>query len=301
MNSGLVSIVLCTYNGNFFIDDQLQSILRQTYNNIEIIISDDVSTDGTYEKLEKFAQKDSRIRLFRNITNLGYNKNFSKACSLANGNYIAIADQDDVWEASKIELLLPALINENNVVLVHCLSANFENINKPSLKNFRFMKAFSGNDIRQLFMRNPISGHSMLLKRELLNVALPFPEAGYYDWWLVLNACCLGEIKAVEKILVWHRVHEGNATGAAKPDILFYEFMQNNLPLLLSIKHIPEKYYKFGKRLLELYKEFPAKKFSYKLFFFLLKNAPVVFAYKKRIFPWFSYARHSYKYSKATF
>src|SRR6187402_1340706 len=104
----LVSVVLCTYNGISFIDDQLNSILNQTFKNLEIIIADDCSSDGTFEKLQSYKEKDSRIKLYRNETNLGYNMNFSKACAFSTGAYIAIADQDDVWETGKIEnMLLP--------------------------------------------------------------------------------------------------------------------------------------------------------------------------------------------------
>lgn len=301
MSQQLISVVLCTYNGIRFIEDQLVSIQKQTYKSLEIIIVDDASTDGTFQWLEKQAPKDERIKLYSNESNQGFNFNFNKACTYAVGEFIAIADQDDIWELDKIEILFNAINKAEDIKLVHCISARFEEEGRPHLQSHKIINHFNGNDGRQFFLANMISGHNMLIRKELLDVALPFPKDGYYDWWLVLHACCLGRIEAVEKILVWHRVHDSNATGAAKPEVLFYKFTQTNLPLLLSIKHMPENYKKFGKRLLDFYKEFPEKKFSYKLFFFLLRNAKIIFAHKKRAFPWLSYAKHSYRYSKASF
>ncbi|MGZ5220143.1 MAG: glycosyltransferase family 2 protein [Chitinophagaceae bacterium] len=297
MNSRLVSIVLCTYNGTLYIDDQLNSILRQTYDNIEIIISDDLSTDGTFEKLTEYAGQDNRIKLFRNEKNLGYNQNFSKACGLATGNYIAIADQDDVWEHDKIEILLPEISGNEGVVLVHSISAKFETRDKPKLRNLKLMHSFNGNDIRQVFIRNPIPGHNMLFKRSLLEAALPFPVNIYYDWWLTATACCMGNIKAVNKILVWQRIHTTNATGKAKPAQPFYEQAQQILPILLRLDGLKTADKKFGEQLLSYYTGFPVKSFSPELFLFLLRHANIVFSYKKRPVPWLSYIKAAFIFS----
>jgi glycosyltransferase involved in cell wall biosynthesis len=293
----LISVVLCTYNGASFIDEQMNSILLQTYTRLEIIISDDCSSDDTFEKLQTYAEKDPRIKLYRNEKNVGYNINFSKACALSTGACIAIADQDDIWEEDKIEILLSVITSSHDIVLAHCISAKFEAINDPHIKSTRFTALFSGNDIRQVFIRNPISGHNMFFKRSVLDAALPFPPAMYYDWWLAAIACCTGKIAAVNKILVWHRIHATNATGAAKPALFLYEEIQNILPALLQSKGISYRDKNFGEQLLKYYKQFPRKKFSWSLFFFLLRHTRVVFAYKKRFFPWLSYIKAAFKYS----
>jgi glycosyltransferase involved in cell wall biosynthesis len=297
MNSDLVSIVLCTYNGVLYINDQLKSILRQTYRNTEIIISDDLSTDGTFEMLKEYAEKDHRINLVRNSKNLGYNQNFSKACNLATGRYIAIADQDDIWELNKIEILLSEIIPYRAVVLVHCVSARFENQGKPKLRNVKFMHSFNGNDIRQVFIRNPVPGHNMLFKRALLDAAYPFPKDIFYDWWLVATACCIGRIKSVNKILVWHRVHANNATGSAKQQQPFYKQVQNILPVILRLNGLRPSDKKFGEQLLTHYTKLSKKTFSLALFLFLLRYANIIFAYKKRLLPWSSYLKAAFVFS----
>lgn len=99
----LVSIAMTTYNGAQFLEDQINSILQQTYSNIELIVVDDCSTDNTYELLESFLSKDKRIHIFKNKNNIGFVKNFCKAISLCSGDFIALSDQDDIWEDWKIE------------------------------------------------------------------------------------------------------------------------------------------------------------------------------------------------------
>jgi hypothetical protein len=107
----------------------------------------------------------------------------------------------------------------------------------------------------------------------------------------------IGKIEAVEKILVWHRMHASNATGAATPVILFYKQIRIIIPALLGISGIRSEHKIFGEKLLHHYQVFPEKKFSFPLFLFLLSNARIVFAHKKRAFPWFSYIKHAFKYA----
>ena len=90
MASELVSIALCTYNGEAYIKEQLDSLIDQTYPNCEIIIVDDCSKDGTVGILKQYADKYPQIKLHINGENLGYTKNFEKAINLCNGDYVAL-------------------------------------------------------------------------------------------------------------------------------------------------------------------------------------------------------------------
>src|SRR5574344_1640995 len=102
----LISIAMCSYNGERFIKEQIDSIIAQTYKNFELIIVDDGSKDNTIEIIKYYQSKDSRIKLFQNEKNLGFVKNFEKAITLCSGDFIALADQDDVWKKNKIEVFL---------------------------------------------------------------------------------------------------------------------------------------------------------------------------------------------------
>jgi len=98
----MVSIALATYNGERFLKEQLDSILEQSYTDIEIIACDDCSTDSTPQILEDYQKKDSRLKVYFNEKNLGFKKNFEKCISLCDGDYIALSDQDDVWTKDHI-------------------------------------------------------------------------------------------------------------------------------------------------------------------------------------------------------
>lgn len=298
-NNELVSVVMSTYNGSLYIAEQIESIINQTYSNLEIILADDASTDNTFEILKSYAAKDKRIIVYQRNANAGYNINFSEACTKANGEYIAISDQDDVWELYKIEKQVKKINEDAKNILVHCISARFEEQSQPHLGSIKKMNFFRGDDVKSFYLANYVLGHAMMFRKTLLQAALPFPANVYYDWWLAAYACTMGKIEFVDEILVWHRMHETNATGAAKPKVLFKDQTNSILPTILSIPNIPTEDYEFGKELLNRYQNFQGE-FSWPVFWLLLKNAPIVFGHKKRIFPWISYLKHSRKYAKAS-
>ena len=300
MNNAPVSIVMCTYNGSRFVAEQIESICHQTHEQLQIIIVDDASTDTTYDIVKQWAARDKRIQAYKNENNLGFNLNFNKACKLATGDFIAIADQDDIWEKAKVEKLLVKISESPDTLLVHCISARFEKFGKFDLKSHKLVNYLAGKDVRNFFLSNYISGHNILFRRSLLEKSLPFPGTVYYDWWLAAVASCNGKIEPVPEILVWHRMHDSNATGAAKPTLLLYKQVLIILPQLMTIKGMTTDEKAFGMELLKYYSEFPAKRFNWSLFIFLLTHAKIIFEHKKRAFPWFSYLKHSYKAAKAS-
>ncbi len=93
----LVSIALPTYNGEAFLSKQIDSLLSQNYNNLELIIVDDCSTDGTIEVLNQY-KPNAVVKIFQNERRLGVIKNFEKAISLCAGEFISLSDQDDIWK-----------------------------------------------------------------------------------------------------------------------------------------------------------------------------------------------------------
>jgi glycosyltransferase involved in cell wall biosynthesis len=118
MNSEMVSIVMATYNGEKYLRQQLDSILEQTYQHIELVVVDDASTDKTLSVLEEYAAMDSRVHVFPAEKNLGLVANFERGLRLANGEFIMLADQDDIFRKDKIELQLAALQDHPNRDLV---------------------------------------------------------------------------------------------------------------------------------------------------------------------------------------
>lgn len=297
----MVSVVMGTYNGALFLKEQMDGLLSQTYPSLEFIICDDASSDSSFQLLEEYASRDSRIRLHRNEHNLGYNRNFEKALRLATGTFIAIADQDDRWEVEKIKHLMDCGWTKASSILVHSPSALFKTGGPIDWKSVTSRVPFTGNDVRKFFLYNHISGHNMLFKKSLLEYALPFPANMYYDWWLAAVACCHGGIAYVNKVLAYHRLHEQNASGFTKDYQLFYRHVLDTLPILLTIPGLPAEAKEFGDVLLHKYHRLEEVKYSYDLNAFILRHAKTIFAFKKKRFPYFSYVKHARRISSADF
>lgn len=210
----LVSIAIATYNGEQFLREQLDSILTQTYQNLEIIICDDQSTDSTHQILQEYSLQDSRIKVFLNNKNLGLVKNFEKAISLCSGEYIALADQDDIWEKEKITSLLQeiglASIIHSDASLINAEGEVFACSYSYYSKKILYKNIFS------YILGNNVTGCTMLFSHKLLQYALPFPEHIFvHDWWLALCAYKHGGIAYCNKPLIQYRQHGRNQIGAA--------------------------------------------------------------------------------------
>jgi glycosyltransferase involved in cell wall biosynthesis len=116
----LVSVLMPTYNVVRFVEEAVDSILKQTYVNFEFIIVDDFSTDGTYEKLLELTLRDSRVKLFRNDKNSGIVESLNFALSKSNGDYIVRMDGDDLCDSLKLEKQLDFLLDNPDISLVGC-------------------------------------------------------------------------------------------------------------------------------------------------------------------------------------
>lgn len=296
----LVSVVLCTYNGASYLQEQLDSIFLQTYQEIEVLVVDDASTDNTMDLLYHYQQKQPGMKIFLNDRNTGYNKNFEKGCGLASGEYIAIADQDDIWDHRKIALLVQALEKSPQTILAHCNSATFETGKQPHFGSVRAKQIFNGNDVRKLFLYNQVSGHNMLFRKSLLGLALPFPDNIYYDWWLAVTACCNGTIQGTDAILVYQRKHAGNATGIEKKLPFFYQAVQQRLPIILTAPNLSAEAKLFGETLIEKFSLLNHQEQSFRLFWLIVKHARTIFSFKRKMFPYFSYLKHAARISSAS-
>ena len=203
-----VSIVLCTYNGAKYLSEQLESILAQTYPLHEIIIQDDNSTDETVNIIYEYASKYSLIKFFKNNSAHGVNGNFISAMQRATGDYIAISDQDDIWETDKIE-------NQMNSIGKNLLCSGFSRpfSTDGSFAYFDHRKR-NVNVVRMCFLGLP--GHTLLLRRELINMLPPLEHSIFkysmYDAALSIVAAAHKNIVFIDKILVNFRRHSAATT-----------------------------------------------------------------------------------------
>lgn len=211
----LVSIAICTYNGDRFLKKQLDSLLNQDYPNIEIIAVDDCSNDDTREILKEYSQKDKRLKSYQNEKNLGYARNFEKAIKLCTGDLIALADQDDIWESNKIRVLMDSI---GDGILVYHDSDFIDEQDKRIGDNTmasRF-KMYHGESALPFLLSNCISGHAALFKKELIEFILPFNDAKYHDWWIAYVAFNVGKVKFLDEVLVHYRQHQTSITDTLK-------------------------------------------------------------------------------------
>ncbi|PWS27242.1 glycosyltransferase family 2 protein [Pedobacter yonginense] len=210
-NFPLVSIALCTYNGEKFLRQQLESILQQTYKNIEVIIIDDCSTDNTAAIINEYAQEYHIIKFLQNERNLGFSKNFEKAIESCTGEYLCLSDQDDIWEKNKVEQLYKNI--DNHALIYHdsdFIDESDQRIGEESM--FTRYNMYEGSSALPLILSNCISGHATMFSKKLLPYLLPFDKRFYHDWWLAYVAFNIGSVKYLNQILVHYRQHESSIT-----------------------------------------------------------------------------------------
>ncbi len=212
MTNKLISIAMCTYNGEKFIKEQLDSILSQTYTQLELIITDDKSSDNTISIIKEYQKNDSRITLYENEINLGFLKNFEKSISLCTGDYITLADQDDIWKKNKLELFINNI--HNNVLIYSDAIIIDKNSQETGVQLIRPKSNLcSGTCNKAFFLNNFISGNTMMFKTELREHILPIPEQmSYHDIWIGYVASTYGTITYTDEPMTYYRKYEGQVT-----------------------------------------------------------------------------------------
>lgn len=226
----MISVCMGTKNGARFLSDQLDSILSQLSSQDEIIISDDHSSDHTYEIVENYA--DPRIKFIKNPKR-GIVSNFENSLVASIGDIIFLADQDDIWIPEKIERTLP-LLSECDLVLSDCEIVDHK-LDSLHHSFFKFNSSQKGI-VRNLF-RNSYMGCCMAFNRSILEKALPFPSRIIaHDQWLGLIAEVYGRVIFQPEKLVWHRRHNKNAsTTFNKSKNALFDKFSHRLNLAFSL------------------------------------------------------------------
>lgn len=214
----MFSIAMTTYNGEKFLREQLDSILAQSVSDFELVVCDDCSSDSTWAILQEYEKKDARIKTVHNERNLGFVKNFEKAVSCCKGDYIALADQDDIWKSNHLEILLRNMGTASASVGNALIMDTSGSISNELLSDRdRYFVDGSNADrlFRILFYGNPFQGTSALYRRELFSYVFPIPEnIDYHDAWFAAFACCLGGLNYTFDAVTNYRLHGKNASGS---------------------------------------------------------------------------------------
>jgi glycosyltransferase involved in cell wall biosynthesis len=210
----LVSVAMATYNGEKYITAQLESIINQTYSSLEIIITDDASSDNTVKIIKDFQKKYAFIQLFITEINRGVTKTFEHSFKNCSGDFIAISDQDDIWELNKIEILLNQINNEDAIYSNSLLvDKNGVSLNKEFKSLMNLQSYYDGVPF---LMGNCVPGHTILMRTVFVKKILPLPDEMMFDRWISFCAAANNGIKYVDNALVKYRQHDNNTIGVGK-------------------------------------------------------------------------------------
>lgn len=210
-NEKKTSVAMAVYKGEKYISQQLESILSQLDVNDEIVVSDDLPGGETEKIVRDFMQSDKRIKYIEGPKK-GLIRNFEYAIKNTTGDYIFLADQDDVWLPDKVEKVKHELENGADLVLHNAMvtDGNLRIRDTSFFMSHSTKTGFLNNIIKNSYM-----GCCMAFKREMLEFILPFPKRlPMHDQWIGLIAEKKGKVKLIEKPLILYRRHENNMTGA---------------------------------------------------------------------------------------
>lgn len=208
-----ISVCMATYNGEKYIKEQVDSILKQLGANDEIIVSDDGSKDATLDILKGY--RDDRIKIYHHVSG-GSNSferatnNFENALKHAAGDYIFLSDQDDIWTDDKVQIMAEGL--KNNLI-VHCQLSPF-GANKDNECGLRIDKI---NGFWNNLYSLPFAGCCMAFRRPLLEVILPFPKGIIaHDAWIGMVGIASRRYCFLDDICQLYRLHGDNVSGISK-------------------------------------------------------------------------------------
>lgn len=206
----MISVCMATYNGECYIKEQLDSILCQLSDGDEVIISDDGSTDRTVEIIKSYPS--DKITLIEGQSFKNPVFNFENALKQAKNEFIFLSDQDDLWEAEKVGIMLLHL-KEYDLVISDARLIDADGT--PLGTSFYELNGSSSGLFKNI-VKNSYIGCTMAFNRKILDHALPFPEnTPMHDWWLGLIAELFGKVYFCKEPLVRYRRHETNASASA--------------------------------------------------------------------------------------
>ena len=259
--NNLISIVIPNYNSALYINQTLDSVLKQTYKYFEIIVVDDKSSDNSISLIEDYIKENPNI----NIKLICLNDNYGMPAGprnigveSANGSWIAFLDCDDIWHPLKLELQMKALI-DNNCSFCSSKMMNFKHSNEIVFDEIFNLKINRINFQKQL-LKNRTPTSSIVVKRDLMlkfkfNESKEYFSAEDFDCWLKIHENIKNSIK-INNTLLFYRIADGQISGNK-----FRMFLKNYMVL---------KNYRFNN----------GEKFGFIRYYYLITQALLAFYYR---------------------
>jgi glycosyltransferase involved in cell wall biosynthesis len=221
-----ISVALCTYNGERFLQTQLSSILSQTRLPDELVLCDDGSQDRSVAIAESFAEHAPfPVRIVRNKTNLGSNDNFRQAIELCSGDLIVLSDQDDVWAPNRVQRSESELLANPDCGLVFSDALVIDDEGRATgntlWQNFRFtpelQNKMSRGDYTPLAQHRFITGATVTFRSQFRPFLFPILGGWIHDGWIAMLIASLSGICFISEPLVQYRQHTSQQLGLRKP------------------------------------------------------------------------------------
>jgi len=192
-----VSVAMATYKGEKYIKEQIDTIMLNLKENDELVISDDGSKDQTREIIGRYIKEDSRIRLIEGPKN-GVKQNFANAIENCEGEYIFLADQDDLWEPNKVEEVLKCFEEKKCTLVIHDIQV-IDGEEKELFPSFFEYRNSGAGRVKNIW-KNTYIGCCMAFKSEIKKDILPIPnDIEMHDQWIgIIN-------EKVRKIILFKR------------------------------------------------------------------------------------------------
>lgn len=261
----MITILMATFNGEKYVEEQIESLLNQTYKDFKIIICDDCSTDNTYSILKQYQEKYSeKIKVFKTEKNTGSAKyNFLNMIINYKDDYVMFCDQDDVWKSDKIQLTLNEMKRMESIhkketpIVVHTDLTIVDDKLNVLYESFKYqMKAdYNKTKINNVVIQNNLTGCTGMINRALSEMIVKEPDYFVmHDWWVMLIGSAFGVISHVDKSTIMYRQHRENQVGAGNIRSLSYRI--NRFINIEKIKKAVDETYIQTESFVKIYEEY---------------------------------------------
>lgn len=217
----MVDILMATYNGEAFVEEQVRSIINQTYREWRLLVHDDGSTDSTIAILHRLSKEDQRIVLVEDgVQHLGVARNFIHLVDCSTADFAMFCDQDDIWLPSKVEDMLTEISRYNQDVPQVVYSNAYLWNPQQGIISDKNTLTFPTTLRQTLFLNTGIQGAAAIFNRAMCKVIeQPLSYYAMHDHVLLLAGICFGEVHYLHESLMYYRQHEHNVTGNAPGSI----------------------------------------------------------------------------------
>lgn len=258
----MIDILLATYNGSKYLEEQLVSIFLQTNQQFNIIARDDGSSDDTLDILKKYADRyQKRFSVVQGEPTGSAKDNFFCLMGHSKADYTMFCDQDDMWSREKVERTLGCIkdgeeeYGSDTPLLVHTdlavADVNMKVINRSLMRMQKLNPGYSS--LGRLLAQNNVTGCTVMINRALRELVAPSPSALMHDWWLALTAAAFGHVLYYPRATVIYRQHGDNQVGAK--DVSSGEYISEKLKDKDGIRGSIAATYAQAQAFLEAYEE----------------------------------------------